>query len=426
MKTNNSDHIYQVIDYKVPALREKIQHLSNKAVKLGLAPITFEVLGSEVMTSTIKGTQYQYTEYTIKVDGISPKIDGWLVAAKLDHLENGNIIRSLVDFDLPTQYRNAQPTCEHCNQNRARLSTFVLIDDSGNFKQVGTTCLKDFTGHPEAERIAEFYAMFDMEAILEELDNNSRDCWDMVSSGRYTFPLWQYFAYVLRDVRKVGYRATSKRGEYDGLPTRDSAMDAMIKGDDPLTEDEKNESRQILSLLKVYIAKQYQNDYISNLGVILDAETIEYKQAGFAASLAVMYHKMQETQTKENLEPEQKQESQWIGEIGQKLSNMEVTLVSVTTYEKPQYSYYDSSIGRIYKFVDNSGNLLVWFTSNMLVHDKANRLECVEPENGIKVTIKSATIKQHSDYNGQKQTILNRTKLVGFVDVGKTLGRDNV
>ena len=54
---------------------------------------------------------------------------------------------------LPEQYRHAKnTTCDHCNVNRYRRDTFVVHnDETKEFKQIGSTCLKDFFGHDPAK-----------------------------------------------------------------------------------------------------------------------------------------------------------------------------------------------------------------------------------------------------------------------------------
>ena len=85
--------------------------------------------------------------------------------------------------------------------------------------------------------------------------------------------------------------------------------------------------------------------------------------------------------------------SEHIGEIGSKV-DIEVTHVRTR--------YYDTRFGTtwVHTFKDASGNVLVWKTS----------CACLDIEDGGKARIK-ATIKDHDEYNGVKQTILTRCKI---------------
>ena len=66
-------------------------------------------------------------------------------------------------------------------------------------------------------------------------------------------------------------------------------------------------------------------------------------------------------------------------------------------------AWYDSDWGyiNIYTFVDTKGNYLVWRTS-------ATHLK-----KGERVSLRG-TIKEHSEYNHIKETVLTRCKVVGL------------
>ena len=97
---------------------------------------------------------------------------------------------------------------------------------------------------------------------------------------------------------------------------------------------------------------------------------------------------------------------QYVGNVSDKIQ-VEVTLEKEARYET-QYGLMS-----LYKFKDVDGNILVWNTSTFLCRRKVvDGCEySVGIEGGETVTIK-ATIKAHSEYNGEKQTVITRVKLV--------------
>lgn len=99
-------------------------------------------------------------------------------------------------------------------------------------------------------------------------------------------------------------------------------------------------------------------------------------------------------------------ELEYVGKAGEKIQ-IEVTLEKEARYET---SYGMMSL---YKFKDANGNILVWKTSTFLCRRKVvDGCEySVGIEEGETFTIK-ATIKEHSEYLGEKQTVLTRVKLV--------------
>lgn len=91
-----------------------------------------------------------------------------------------------------------------------------------------------------------------------------------------------------------------------------------------------------------------------------------------------------------------KTESEYVGEVGQKIS-LEVTLKRIFTFET--HFTYMGETAYIYKFADANGNTITWKTAKFF-----------EIEEGWSGKI-SGTIKEHSEYRGDKQTVLTRCKI---------------
>lgn len=84
--------------------------------------------------------------------------------------------------------------------------------------------------------------------------------------------------------------------------------------------------------------------------------------------------------------------SEWIGEIGKRIT-ISVTLVRIGSYQN-QYG-----ISNIYNFKDENGNILVWFSKVDLKKDIDDTFNL------------TFTIKDHSEWNGKKNTVITRAKL---------------
>lgn len=96
--------------------------------------------------------------------------------------------------------------------------------------------------------------------------------------------------------------------------------------------------------------------------------------------------------------------SEFVGEIKSRIERV-VTFIGESSYERKAYTYGWETV-YIYKFADEDGNMLVWKTTSSLGYwDKNNDWNVVDPGDSIKLR---GTVKQHSVYNGVKQTILNR------------------
>lgn len=96
---------------------------------------------------------------------------------------------------------------------------------------------------------------------------------------------------------------------------------------------------------------------------------------------------------KEALAP--KTESQYIGNVGDVIEAT-VKLMGIHTYET--HFTYRGETNYIYKFADENGNTIVWRTSWQNI------------EEGKTYEIKGK-VKEHSEYKGDKQTVLTRCKI---------------
>ena len=101
--------------------------------------------------------------------------------------------------------------------------------------------------------------------------------------------------------------------------------------------------------------------------------------------------------------------SEYIGSIGTKVS-VEVVLVNDYSYVDRAYSYYGTT-HYIYTMKDAEGNLYVWKTTSSLTNwqPDGDACKCVCIHKGDTMII-SGTVKEHSEYKGEKQTVLTRCK----------------
>lgn len=96
--------------------------------------------------------------------------------------------------------------------------------------------------------------------------------------------------------------------------------------------------------------------------------------------------------------------SEFVGEIKSRIERV-VTFIGESSYEREAYTYGWETVS-IYKFADEDGNMLVWKTTSPLEYwDENDEWNVVDPRESIKLR---GTVKQHSIYNGIKQTVLNR------------------
>lgn len=99
--------------------------------------------------------------------------------------------------------------------------------------------------------------------------------------------------------------------------------------------------------------------------------------------------------------------SEWQAEPKKRI-DLELTLVRVNSFERPAYTYGTETV-RIFTLADDEGNCYVWKTTGYLeTYGEDDRYTFAKP--GDKVTMR-ATVKEHGEWNGIKQTVLTRCKV---------------
>lgn len=104
--------------------------------------------------------------------------------------------------------------------------------------------------------------------------------------------------------------------------------------------------------------------------------------------------------------------SEWVAEPKKRL-DFTLTLVNDYVYDGERYGYYDSGTRHIYTFRDENGNCFVWKTSNLIELWNEAENKYVEAEIGNVIQMR-ATVKEHNEYKGIKQTVINRPKITSI------------
>lgn len=108
--------------------------------------------------------------------------------------------------------------------------------------------------------------------------------------------------------------------------------------------------------------------------------------------------------------------SEWVGEEKARME-LELTLVRDYEYDRMAYGRYNAvETFHIYTFADAEGNCIVWKTANPIDiewWDADDEWHFEAAEVGDRVAMK-ATVKEHGEYRGVKQTVINRPCIVAI------------
>ena len=339
------------------------------------------------------------------------KVNDWLFVASVEHTEKGNIFaKAMTEVEIPERYRTSNPICEHCNSNRTRTATFIVMNTvTGEFKQVGKSCLLDFTHGLSANAAAWFASL---KRIFEEVAEAP------VSSfghGEHYHETAEVLAYAAEVIRKFGY-VKSK----DSNSTKARTMDFLMvnKGitrwmPEPQIEQIKRdmarvsfnpdsaEAKEMVNAASAWInAQEASNDYMHNLKTVCSLKYSSWNRIGVLVSLFPTFNRELEVQAKKT-EAEAKakaegQASRHIGSVGDRIQISVQSMKCMTSWENT-FSYYPTTT-YLYKIVDLEGNVYTWKTSTFLDEDNLPQMI-------------TGTVKEHSEFRGVKQTVLTRCKM---------------
>lgn len=396
---------YSIHESLIDKLEKKLTTIQNKCEKYG-CEFYYERTGEEFKKVKDEDGKVQIHRFIIVEASGLAIINDWRFVAVIEHKDSGNVIRQYdYNLDVPSKYRTTKPICEHCGTLRNRKDTYLVYNDAtGDWRQVGKSCLKDFTNGLDADQVAKFMSYQD---VLDEYNGYT---FSGQSYHKY-YPMQDILLYGVECVKHFGY---VKSGSWDSQPTgchTSDLYDHIEFGKKPpfrKVEDIENEIQRvgfkaITAENKAEVAKMIEwvisedssnNTYINNLQVLVKSKYITYRDIGLLVSLIAAYHRHIDKITQDKARAAKhasEMQSRHVGNIKDTIT-IDVQSYQIVTSWNTQYG-----LSCMYKFTDIEGNVFIWITSCYIDMDKKIKLR--------------GTIKEHSEYNNVKQTVLTRCKV---------------
>lgn len=383
---------HEVTTYTFPAEKleeaiERIEKANRRAAKSGITEqFTFT---TETFEETYRdeNTGLQMTEsfvaLTLNVPAV--KVEGWTFIATLAwDAEAGLITRT-----APGQELTVRPTdchCDVCKTERRRNDTYLLRNEKGEEVQVGSGCLQRFLGI-----FPNLWAL-NFEATFRDVESEYR--------GFRGTP-----RYGVKEIVQLGLAVIHERGwasramaQAKGIRSTSEWVFEVLSSN-PWGEEAKRLQTVVLNSYKLFEAEAAQmietiksstdeSDYITNLRAIVNCETVEPRNVALLVSIYAACKARKEQAAKQTTT------SQHIGAVGQKL-----TTKAVVKSTKLIDGYYGETT--LIVFVTAEGNVLKWFASG-------DKRDDVKVDDEVTVT---ATVKEHSEFNGVKETLVTRAKI---------------
>lgn len=406
---------FSIPEMNMESLEKKLTRIKNKAAKYG-NEFRYERIGEHFEERTFReeiGFDTAnccpiYKEWVaivkyidIDVEGIAA-VNGWKFAASLEFTDAGNIISGTGEVEIPQRYYNCTPWCEHCRTSRDRRHSYIVFnEESGEFKQVGKSCLKDFTHGLSAEYVAHF------ESFIKEAEEAQTFSGGHVKTY---FDVEDFMAFAAETIRLYGY----VRRDGSGICTADRAeelyrhefgmrlmygkeLNARLHDAKSRGFDHKNSAELAQTVREWIINNERDDNYFHNLKVACGNSKVGYNGLGLLVSAFPAYDRELEYEAqrreREAKESEARARSSYMGNVGDKIS-FEIADFKLITSWTNQWGF----VG-VYKFVSKDGLEATWKTSAYI------------DERKIIGSVITGTVKEHKEWNGIKQTELTRCKI---------------
>lgn len=379
-------------------VKEQIEKFNHKASKLNKKPLAV-TYSSTYIDATDKDDIKELLDITI-TQHEDVIISNYKIIAKIDHTyPQKNFVKPYVEIttEQEAEWQQIESYCHHCNSHRKRNFTFILQHtETLEYIQVGKNCLTDFVGHDIERKLTYF-------DLLEELQFNIFNFNAENSRKINFFKISEVLGIVEAEIKKNGYK--SSRAKYNGdvnTTTGDdvkeiikdiySNIDERKRQLPSITQQQEQSFKTTIDYILNYdTTKENEGlqDFYNNLKNILKYNYCKMKDVAILSTTFTVCDILKAKELKE----QQKLESNFVGAIKDKIE-IKVTLEACFGYDT-QYGYMHINL-----YKDEQGNIYKWNSKNTL-----------DIEKGEYKTIK-ATIKEHEEYNGQKQTVITRAKII--------------
>lgn len=353
---------YFIPECNLSALELKLAQLAKKSAKLG-QELTFRRTGRVedrpyLQDEDSLDTFLRYVE--LEVQGTLAKIQGWEFIACIQHTDAGNLIKA-AHTEVPSRYRDAKPACDHCRTNRLRLDTFLLRNEAGEVKQVGRSCLADFTGHANPHQLAEAALLV---FVVDELCHSSESAdFHNFNHNRERYSLDAFLVRAAHSIRAGAFVSRAVAREHGGEATADTAWAALTSRDGQAAwrevgAEERQAAVQLAEAARNWVSTEVANkvemsDYEHNLVVVNQGESVSSREAGLAASIVSAYQRAQARKA----EQARVANSQHLGVVGARLRKLPVEVTRVVDFGENEWGH-----SYLYIFADDIGNVLSWKT----------------------------------------------------------------
>jgi hypothetical protein len=206
--------VFSVAPEALEQLQRRIQALGRRARRIGGEPVRLIDTGERDAGGNA----------LVVLSGRAPVLAGWTLAAIVDHRDGHTTVRPVGgqgDRLAPGAF--AAAVCAHCELRRRRTRTYVVLHTvSGEVRQVGSGCLRDFLGGADPERACRRAEL--LAAARAELDRAVRADRERAGAGA---SIEEFAAHAARVVRIHGFTSRERARRESRPATADLALQSL-------------------------------------------------------------------------------------------------------------------------------------------------------------------------------------------------------
>jgi hypothetical protein len=372
---------------RLPLIKELIAKYQRKFGEIGKITYTTEELENDKI------------KILFSVELMELKHDGWKYIGTIESVPVLNDKEEFTGYENMLysnnpdfiKYKNVKLRCDHCRTNQQRKTVNVFKNEEKEML-IGTACSKEYFGINVFQSLNKILNIFPkITDFIEESESF------LGFSGMGGIDKQEFCKIVYGVIKEYGYMSKSNYDEFSNrLPTSTIASNLYYS-----TEKEKYDQKiKILDSLKernildevrnYWNSKESDDTFTHNVQMSLKMQS---PKEGLLAYAVWEFMKEIEDITGQKKIASRKKNSEHQGTIGEKLFNIEIEILSIYSMES-QYG-----IMHIVSMIDKNDNIIVWKSGSI-----------GKIEKGQNKTIKTAIVKEHSEYKEVKQTIVKNVK----------------
>lgn len=392
-------------EFAVSHLMSYVEKVNKRAVKLGFDGLTVVEIGRRLVARP--QSEYSLAEpvYDVMIDfevtGNTPKIEGWDFIARIEHDPTiGNILKVAPGMSLPKEFWDAPCNCEHCGTKRVRKDTFILRNASGEYKQIGRQCVRDFIGYDNPNDMYWWVGISgSIEEEMREYHNGAKfpETYSLTTAVARSLAVIDQFGYVSRKMANENpdkyavttggllsdtYKNPSYYTKYDH-----EWIPVVLAG----AGDKLSKAEEIISWINSWDeVTRSSSEFNHNVYAMVSSGLCRMKDFGIVACLPTLYAR--HTESIRVAADRANKVNEHVGVIGDKIT-VEVSVYAVIVlsgaYGTTYLTMMEDADGRCYK----------WNSSRQVL-SQGDRVKLI------------GTVKGHDEYKGRNQTSLTRCKVI--------------